>query len=231
MNGSHMAFRIWWLVLVVMTTATFVCQFCPFCCCNSRLLLRHTFGAHSSEPNFVYTCGIGNCSQTLSTFSAATSHWSRRHKGRDFGAQSVAISSSSITEDVTPDVDSDDQSAEQHDPPEALDFAGHEQLQLSRRSAGLFLLTLKERHQLTQSAVNFAVGQVQQMVAFISEDIRIAVESTLQQHYATTGVNAPDIDCCFETIDPFCGLTTEYLQTRFFRENFSLVVSYYVLHV
>ena len=203
---------VWWLV-TLMSTMSLVCQFCPFCCYNSGLLLRHTFEAHSSEPNFKYTCGIDNCVQTFETFLAVTSHWSRNHKGRhrrDPDPQNTVVSSSSLTEDVTPDVNVDSDQSEQHSPPEAV---SHEHLS---RSAGLFLLTLKERYQLTQTAINFAVGQVKQMVTFVSEDIRAAVLSTLQQHYATTGVNIPDIESCFEDIDPFCGLTTEYLQTKFF---------------
>jgi len=93
-----------------------------------------------------------------------------------------------------------------------------------QRPAALFLLTLKERYSLTQAAVDFAVGQVQEMAACVAQDLKTSVESRLQQHYIKTGVDPPDLSDCFEDIDPFSGLETEYLQTKFYVENFHLVV-------
>lgn len=206
----------------------FVCQFCSFCCSSWRVVLRHTFEAHSG-PNLKYTCGIDNCPQTFTTLSAATSHWARKHKGRDFGIQGTetcANSNNSTGEDaIIPDNDEQQQA----DLPGTLGMEDQCELERSRRSAGLFLLTLKERYQLTQTALNFAVGQVKQMVEFLSDDIRLAVEATVEQHCASAGVDAPDLESCFQDIDPFYGLETEYMQTKFYKENFGLVVSYLIL--
>lgn len=44
----------------------------------------------------------------------------------------------------------------------------------AKRSAALYLLTLKERYRLTQTALNFAVSQVGFMTDYISQDIRSA---------------------------------------------------------
>lgn len=199
----------------------FVCQFCTFRCSNWRTVLRHTFEAHFG-PNVRFTCGIDNCPQTFATFSAATSHWARKHKGRDFGIQSTTPEVSTCGENPQVLLGSD----HDEDPPDVLDTGpGVQSEHLSRKSAGLFLLTLKERYQLTQTAMNFAVGQVKEMVAFLSEDLRSAVEATVQQHCAAAGVVPPDLGSCFEDVDPFCGLETEYMQTKFYREKFGLVVS------
>lgn len=81
-----------------------------------------------------------------------------------------------------------------------------------RRSAALFLLTLKEKYKLTQTALNFAVGQVQYMVNFALEDC-LQLAST-QELPGGLSFN----------IDPFEDLKTEYMQTKFFKENFGLVV-------
>lgn len=40
------------------------------------------------------------------------------------------------------------------------------------RSAAFFLISLKERYEITQSALDFAVFQVQQMVAYAVKDIK-----------------------------------------------------------
>ena len=96
----------------------------------------------------------------------------------------------------------------------------------TEKSAALFLLTLKERYQITQSALDFAVGQLQQMVAYTVEDVKKLVETQLHESDA----DRPDISSSFKVPDPFASLRTEYMQTKYYIENFGLVVSYaYVL--
>ena len=76
----------------------------------------------------------------------------------------------------------------------------------------------------TQSSVNFAVGQVTGMMEFIAADIRVAVEEKLRTALTDTGVNLPCLDDCFNNINPFDGLMSEHMQTKFYKENFYLVV-------
>ena len=47
------------------------------------------------------------------------------------------------------------------------------------RLAALFLLSLKEQFEITHSALNFAVFQVQQMIEFAVEDVRVTTCSCL----------------------------------------------------
>ena len=91
-------------------------------------------------------------------------------------------------------------------------------------SAALFLLSLKEKYQIIQTALDFAVGQVQQMVAFAAEDIQNAVESRLHS-YSEYSSDIPDLSECFKIQDPFRNLQNEYMQTKYYRENFDLIVS------
>lgn len=94
------------------------------------------------------------------------------------------------------------------------------------RSAGLFLLTLREKYKLTQTAVDFAMGQVQHMVKFALEDMKEAV-----QHGAvSSGIELPEgiIDAMDTSVNPFEDLLTEHMQTKFFKDNFDLVVSWLV---
>ena len=53
-------------------------------------------------------------------------------------------------------------------------------------SAALFLLTLKEKYRLTQSALDFAVGQVKHMVGYMVEDMQSAVQSTMIENLQIT---------------------------------------------
>lgn len=77
------------------------------------------------------------------------------------------------------------------------------------QSAALFLLTLKERYQLTQAAMDFAIRQVRNMFSIGIEDIQRSVD-------------AVHVD-----IDPFEHLETEYFQTKYYTEHFGLVVRYF----
>ena len=48
-----------------------------------------------------------------------------------------------------------------------------------QRIAAIFLLTLKEKYRLTQSAVDFAVGYVRQMVSLVCEQSKRSVTGAL----------------------------------------------------
>ena len=89
---------------------------------------------------------------------------------------------------------------------------------MTQRSAALFLLTMKEKHCLTQVALDFAVQQVREMVGYIIDDVKSNLREKLE------GVDI-DITGCFDATDPFVGLSTEYLQHKFYVQHFGLVVS------
>lgn len=66
-----------------------------------------------------------------------------------------------------------------------------------QRTAALFLLTLKEKFKLTQTAVDFAMSSVKTMMDLVTSN----------------------------AVHPFSGLETEYLQNNYYRNYFDLVVS------
>ena len=88
------------------------------------------------------------------------------------------------------------------------------------RSAALFLLSAKERFQLTQSALDFITQQVQQMISFAVDDL----EEKVKQHLVDQGLEL-DTSKCFEAVcNPFIYLETEYMQNKFYQEHFNLIV-------
>ena len=129
--------------------------------------MRHASEAHSNSPNFYFACGVHRCPQTFTCFSVMASHLRRKHRGVDLDdAHSTPITSTEGEQicDVVP---------------ETVDLAElqHKEAELSptkvnqlERSAALLLITLKERHEITRTALNFAVFQVQQMVCYAVED-------------------------------------------------------------
>lgn len=183
--------------------------------------MKHTFQCHSSTPTFSYTCGISGCIQTFKTYSGFTTHLSRKHS--DWESQSVNTTTSH-QELGTPE-DENEPDEPQEEPVSGGDGGGlSTDLLIAKRSSALLLLTLKERYRLSQSAVNFAVGQIKQITAHILDDVKASVKQRIDD---VSSINSDDvnIDDCFD-IDPFEGLGTEHLQTKFYCEQFNLVVSY-----
>lgn len=148
-----------------------------------------------------------------------SSHLVRKHFDFDFAQAGTATqqprvpgsaaprSDEGAPDDVAPDYDHDGVEEE----PTSND-RGH---LLASKSSALLLLCLKERHRLTQSAVNFSICQIKQMMARVLDDVKASVKHR---------VGEIDIEDCFD-VDPFEGLGSEYLQTKFYREHFDLVVS------
>lgn len=63
--------------------------------------------------------------------------------------------------------------------------------------------------------MNFCVGRMKEVVRNVLNEVK---ESVKQQ------ISEADVDDCFN-VDPFEGLNTEYLQTKFYQRHFNLVVS------
>lgn len=81
-----------------------------------------------------------------------------------------------------------------------------------RATAAKFLLMLKERHNMTQTAISFAIDSVKRLVT-----------CTCNELIATAAASGVGIDA--ENVDSFCGLETEYFQTKYYKEHLGLVVS------
>ncbi len=183
-------------------SSSYHCHYCSFVCTEWKENTKHMFQCHSSVPNFRCQCRISGCSQSFRTYAAFTSHLQRKHQGCDYSQHLSSPSVTSINNfDLLEECTIDTRVSE---------------VSKAKRSSALLLLALKENHLLTQSAVNFAIGQMKQMSAYVLEEAKTNVMKRIGDHTV--------LDDCFD-IDPFDGLGTEYLQTKFYRENFDLVVS------
>ena len=229
------------------------CSFCSFRCLSWREFNRHNFETHSNEPNFIMKCVVVGCSQTFRCYSTFASHLSRKHRGVDFESEArltilLCNSCSRESEEVNAELSSGDASAEiEMDTGAAMtsnndascnsaenDISSVFQMQGSTNScnrlcrfAALFLITAKERYQLTQSALDFITRQMQQMISFAVDDIDEAVRNYLAEQGLT---RTPFLNEQLENLrNPFMHLQTEYLQNKYYRENFNLVVSMHLL--
>lgn len=160
------------------------------------------------------------------------SHLSQQHRDVDIESPAVHSLVTSIPHDEdgtrmdlsgfenssSPGPDSSGLTEDQMDEdcPLALNLTAQQNLQ---RSAALFLLTLKERYQLTQSALDFTVSQVKEMLYYDHQDKVAAINTALRNQ------SGAELSDCLEYKNPFATLQTEHLQTKYYREHFGLVVS------
>ena len=94
---------------------------------------------------------------------------------------------------------------------------------IPERAAALFLLSYKEKFRLTQKAIDYAVGSVNTIAESVCADVKESIQKKF--HEKGDSVTVDDITECCVYRDPFSNLKTEYLQSKFYRENFGLVVS------
>jgi len=99
-----------------------------------------------------------------------------------------------------------------------------EQLQ---RTTALYLLTLKEKYKVTQTAIDFTVSQMKNAVDKMVDDLCSAVGEEVKKTSSLTDEDVIRILSVFQsTRNPFMGLETQYLQSKYFYNYFSLVVSH-----
>jgi len=216
------------------------CAFCVYRSRNGIEFVKHLFEAHSLHTNFLYQCGISSCTHlfiTGNTFETFRSHCVRKHHGwqHEFVPTLEFIQEEgdpvSSPQRIVPVTDGTDGEATSHDctsrqedetstryldslnndtevgADEQLNFAV--QKETVKTAAAKFILTLKEKYRLTQASLDYTINAVDKLLSMSSE---VAEQSFDQRQY----------------LSPFDDLKTEYQQTKYFKENFGVVVSTFV---
>ena len=229
----------------------FSCSFCSYRCLIWRDLNRHYFVAHSNEPLFLQKCVVTGCSQTFRSYSSFNSHLNRKHRGVDLEseARKSLLSSGTFTLENTERIDGriDSEVAEmdidshmcrsygsgetstetEHEFEQEDDEVRSCQLYANNddweRSAALLLLTVKERFKLTQSAIDFITQQVHNIISYGVDDIQKVVQEWLENQ--GIAANFTELATHLEPLrNPFASIETEYMQSKFYRDHFNLVV-------
>lgn len=226
------------------------CSFCSFRSANGVEFVKHLFEAHSYEANFWYECGISSCTRVFTTgtsFDAFRGHCARKHHNWqvDFTPTSepageeedsyvlsgctadreVSETDHMIdTEDDVESTDNMDTSANDLDMSDHLSNTvahGAEQPVSNMQSANVktavakFILTLKEKFKLTQTSLNYTVKAVEELLLLSNKSLEQSIADNLGLTDSPLGLHS----------SPFDDLRTEHQQTKFFRENFGLIVS------
>ena len=188
-------------------------------------LIKHTFTSHSVEHSFQFVCGIRGCLHSFksgSTFSSYKTHCSRKHLNwQDYLKESPSIPPSLPPADLSSPEMSPDRElpSSQESNSSALEHTEAASLLSIKKTSAMFLLSLQERFKLPQTAINFAIGSVNSIVDSVC-DFAQASERTTCGDIPTTSVSTILQQCR----DPFSDIQTEYMQNKFYREHFGLVV-------
>lgn len=94
-----------------------------------------------------------------------------------------------------------------------------------KKCSALFILTMKEKFKLTQTAIDVALGQIQSIVTYALEDTKTNLQQAIATPVSDQPMLASDLLKYFDiSLNPFEGLHSEYMQNKFYEEEFHLVV-------
>ena len=211
---------------------------------NLSGLLKHVKLFHAHQSRFQIVCGIGGCERTYTKFRSYEVHVSSIHRFRQH------VSNTSIPSEVRLTGREDEQMAcnvENFDfetPHSSEDCGQGEESQnvetnvssgshLQKCSAQ-FLMRLKEKHKLTQGAVQTMI----EGVTSLHQEHMHTLHSNVHKTLASKGVDSSiiqEIDSHFikdgEYPRPFLGLETQYQQEKFYKTHLNFIVSATDLHL
>ena len=191
--------------------------------------LKHIKLFHAHQPSFSITCGLGGCLRTFRNFRTFRDHVYATHSGdtnltnhsaSDHGSDGNLVSG---RDSYSSDEDREDSNDGEHG------SAGSSSEALQKSSA-LFLLGLKEKHKLTQVAMQ---GVVEGVTSLMQGHL-LALHSNVQKQLSLSGVSPVigDLDALFSEDGcfgrPFLGLETQHQQLSYYCNHFNLIVSLFV---
>ncbi len=199
------------------------CPFCNFLAPTAALWLSHIRSVHNTDDNFQISC----CSTLYKKCSSFVSHMYRRHrelltaKTRN---ESSTMNLPALSDPQCPET-IETYSHSESDQEHAINLLLGNDAEVQKKESALFLLHLKEGKGLSQSAVNEVVIASQKLFKHTMGRVKAGVKDCLSKN----GLLSSDIvglDNIFENVhDPFTGLTSTFLQEKYYREELKCIVS------
>lgn len=199
------------------------CWLCSsFAASSLKAIVRHIGAVHARDSNFYVQCGIQGCVRTYRKFYSFKKHVYRHHKvqlNSSIPQQNTETSGNSATSRSTLIAFPDDE--------DELDFLNTCSLGIPSlitydytEQAALFVLKAKHIHKISQSSMDDLLADISSMIADRVHYIQNKVQQT-----ASISSSALEAFKHQAVLNPFRGLTTRYLQLKYYREHFGLLVS------
>ena len=197
--------------------SSFLCPLCySFAAVTMKGVTRHIGAVHSHEANFQVTCGVEGCPRTYSNFHSYKKHLYTKH--RDIlevedgviVAGSDSFGSSSDTDVITQSALTEPQPHQQH----------------HKRESALFLWKAANVCKVSNSSLDIQIGDV----SILLENQMRSIQADLSAILLEKGIEFDaELKAIFQKsnlITPFHGLDSNFLRTKFYRENMGLLVSF-----
>ena len=181
---------------------------CAYCTPRREELVQHVCRVHEHEAKFLVYCG--QCSRSFTKLASFKKHMQRSSECRAFNQAAMNEAASSSSETILPPAaeDADMQDLGSVDIPEP----GQEDLappQMKWRAAA-FLLNIKERHLLSQAAVDTMVSSSTSLVGGILDDVLAELRGALPNE--ALPVLEKKVEEGLFSLKPFEGLEMAYFQ-------------------
>lgn len=184
---------------------------------NLKAVIRHIGAVHARDPDFHVVCGIQGCVRTYKNYSSFKKHMYRHHKDQldpvHPDSREPSATEASMQSEMTR---AEDEGQDLWSPNNS--DAGYDHTE----QAALFVLKAKHVHNISQSALNNLLFDVSTMISdrvrYIENKVHHQLSDSSSSTSALEAFHHPAI------IDPFRGLTTRYLQLKYYRESFGLLV-------
>lgn len=210
-----------------MASPQLVCPLCPHeRTAHLRLdltgFLKHIKLFHAHQAGFKITCGISGCQRGFTNFRTFQGHVSAVHR--------FQLDPSNVTPVLDTDLQGNDDRDDESDEIDGGLGIGEDaescSQELLQKATALFLLGLKEKHKLSQAAVQSLVEGVTSLVQQRLDFLHSQVCSQLTE----AGVRSlPRLDALFRddgaNANPFWGLETQHQRLKYYKAHFNFIVS------
>ena len=209
--------------------AQLVCPLCPYertahLHLNLTGFLKHVKLFHAHQAGFKITCGINGCQRSFTNFRTFQDHVSALHRYQLDPSNTTPASDTCLGNDGVEDGSSDsDDNVGGVDGSEAREVCSQDLLQ---KPTALFLLGLKEKHKLTQAAIQGVVEGVTSLFQQRLDILHTQVCSKLTEAGVTS---FSGLDALFSedraNTRPFLGLETQHQKLKYYKTHFKFIVS------
>lgn len=189
----------------------------PFVALDIATIFNHYGRYHRHDANFFARCSVRGCGASYRKLEGFRSHIRRHHKD-------VIIPSDFADGIVDPEEWRGDELVQGHN--ESQDVHENAEMDFQKQNA-LFLVKMKEVHQLTEIATTTLLSDTTSLVQRSIERVEDKVKDCLK-NAGIVFEDIPGMKDIFlpdsEITNPFTGLQTKTEQKQYFKDHFGLVV-------
>ena len=194
-------------------STTKYCSMCTYCTSSEYELVAHVCKIHRYHPNFLVYCS--SCFRSYSKWNTYKKHLSRGCSLQVHQDSSVDSEGTHHLEPTTSDEFSASNSIEDG----LLDCNSLATPSQDWHEAA-YILYIKENHVITQNAINTILPHTNQLFSSLLDSVSRQLRANLSEEAMKFVEQAHS-----NVLPLFSSLSTPHLQRKFFRENFTFVVS------